>query len=327
MFSLKQKVTASFAGEYCCRKDHNLTFVSDPAELAVMFGYSAEEMRECVKDGLLSLTDEDARDLLRHKLRNQLMASDNIELTMQVRRKDGTAMWVMNRAQLIEDESGECFLCGLLLEITLSKLRYDMEKETVDQLQERVQQDSLTKVYNASTARELSEEYLGSCQEDTGCALLIVDLDNFKQINDHHGHMFGDVVLVQCAQIIRKLFRTKDIVGRIGGDEFLVLMKDIPDQEIVKTRCRQINEILRERFEQELPDYYPSCSIGVAFAPEQGKSYFQLFCCADQALYHAKESGRRQYAFYEEKDCGPTKDQSALRFANYDESVLRGCIE
>ena len=104
-------------------------------------------------------------------------------------------------------------------------------------------------------------------------------------------------------------------------------MKDIPDQEIVKTRCRQMNEILRERFEKELSHYYPSCSIGVAFSPQQGNSYFQLFCCADQALYHAKESGRRQYAFYEEKDCGPRKDKSALRFANYDESVLRGYIE
>ena len=118
-------------------------------------------------------------------------------------------------------------------------------------------------------------------------------------VNDRKGHLVGDEVLVQAAQTIKKLFRVQDVVGRIGGDEFLVLMKDISDQEIVRKRCEQLNEEFHEIYKEHLGENRLSCSIGVAFSPSHGDSYVELFHCADKALYEAKALGRDQYVFYQ----------------------------
>lgn len=159
------------------------------------------------------------------------------------------------------------------------------------------------------------------------CALLIIDLDDFKQVNDSYGHMFGDAVLVQAAQTIKKLFRSKDIVGRIGGEEFMVLMKDITDSEIVNIRCNQLNTAFHDILCRQMTENPLSCSIGVSFAPAHGRSYFELFCCADQALYLAKDQGKDRYAFYDPEGFKIWKNKSGTQFTDYDEEVLRGYID
>lgn len=196
-------------------------------------------------------------------------------------------------------EDGQEYLKGLLVEITQSKQLYDEQKKATSALQEQAERDSLTKLFNAHTVRRLTEEYFSSSAEGVNCALLIIDLDNFKQINDRYGHMFGDAVLTQAAQIIRKLFRSQDIVGRIGGDEFLVLMKDVSDRGLINKRCFQLLEAFYDTFRHQLYDFELSCSIGVAFTPAHGTLYCDLFRCADQALYQAKELGKNQYVFYD----------------------------
>lgn len=322
----KQRMTASFTSEYCCRYDECLTLESCPGELAEMFGYSEEEMERVCKGGLLHLVSEKEGLKLIRTIRTQLLQSGQIEFMFQAQKKDGTDMWIMNRGCLVEEE-GQSYIYGVFVDLTWSKYEYDKEKEVKKALQEQVCKDSLTNIYNASTARKLAEEYFAKSEQDRKCALLIIDLDDFKKVNDQKGHMFGDAVLIQAAGAIRKLFRSNDIVGRIGGDEFMVLMKDISDREIVKKRCHQLNEILKTVFEEAFSDMMPTCSIGVGFSPEHGDSYFTLFCCADQALYCAKESGRQQYIFYEEDTCGPARGKDAMQYAGYDRNVLRGYLE
>jgi diguanylate cyclase (GGDEF)-like protein len=162
-------------------------------------------------------------------------------------------------------------------------------------LQEQAQKDSLTQIYNAQTARKLAEQYLAEVPENSKCALMIVDLDDFKQVNDTYGHMLGDTVLVQTAKTIQKMFRSKDIIGRIGGDEFTVFMKDVPNKEIVNIRCEQLNKSLHNVLSSQMVNDPLSCSIGVAFAPDQGTTYYELFERADQALYRAKDQGKDTY--------------------------------
>lgn len=323
----KQRMTASFSGEYCCRYDSCLTLQSDVKELAGLFGYSEEEMSLRCEAGFLYLLEEEGREIWYEKLCRQLETSDQVELILQTRRKDGTDMWLMNRGCLIKGEDGQEYIHGILVDLTWSKYRYDKEKEAAKALHEQVGKDSLTNIYNASTSRKLAEAYFEEAGENGKCALLIIDMDDFKRVNDEKGHMFGDAVLIQAARAIRKIFRAKDIVGRIGGDEFMVLMKDISDKEIVKKRCHQLNESLRNVFEEQFSDVMPTCSIGVGFAPEHGNSYFSLFCCADQALYQAKEAGRQRYVFYEEEICGPARGKAALQYAGYDRNVLKGCLD
>lgn len=323
----KRRMTASFTSEYCCRYDECLTLESSPWELAEMFGYSKEEMEDLCRGGLLNLVPVSERRMLMENIRCQLSQSEQIELIFRALKKNGTEIWIMNRGCLAKQEDGQFYMYGVLVDLTWSKYKYDKEKEAKKALQEQVGKDSLTNIYNANTARKLAEEYFAKAGQDRKCALLIIDLDDFKKVNDQRGHMFGDAVLIQAAKAIRKLFRADDIVGRIGGDEFMVLMKDISDREIVKKRCHQLNEILKTVFEEAFSDAMPTCSIGVGFSPEHGESYFTLFCCADQALYCAKESGRQQYIFYEEVTCGPARGKEAMQYAGYDRNVLRGYLE
>ena len=323
----KKSMTASFLSEYCCRYDSCLTIESSPEDLAFLFGYSKDEMNVICQNGFLKLIEEGEREDWHAKLRQQLAKSDQLELMFRTRKKDGTELWIMNRGCLVTGEDGQEYIYGALIDLTWSKCRYDKEKEVEKALQEQIGKDSLTKLYNASTSRKLAEEFFEEEETEKNCALLIIDLDDFKKINDQKGHMFGDAVLIQAAKAIRKLFRSKDIVGRIGGDEFMVLMKDISDKEIVKKRCQQLNEILKDVFKEGFADVMPTCSIGVGFSPEHGDTYFSLFCCADQALYRAKEEGRQQYVIYEKDTCGLVRGKEAMQYAGYDRNVLRGYLE
>lgn len=212
---------------------------------------------------------------------------------VRIRKADGEYLWCRVRATGVYDEMGVLKkIVGIIIDI-------DNEKRAACELQERAERDSLTKLYNAHTTRKKTEEYLCEIDTDIKCALLIIDLDNFKHVNDTFGHMFGDVVLTQAAQIIRNMFRSQDIVGRIGGDEFMVLMKNVSDKELVDQRCIQLLHSFRNIFSEHMYGKGISCSIGVALSPVDGKGYFDLFRCADQALYHAKDLGKNQYAFFD----------------------------
>ena len=323
----KENRIHSFASEYCCKHDSCLTMKSDPASMARMFGYTEQEMESLCRKGLLNLVEESERPLFWEKLHKQLAERQQAELMLHACRKDGTDIWAMNRCCLVTETDGEEYIYGVLVDLTWSKHKYDKEKEEEKILQEQIGKDSLTNLYNASTSRKMAEEYFRLSGPDRKCALLIIDLDDFKRINDHKGHMFGDAVLIQAAGAIRKLFRANDIVGRIGGDEFMVLMKDVSDREIVKKRCQCLNEILRNVFQDQSTNLMPTCSIGVGFSPEHGDSYFSLFCCADQALYSAKAAGKQQYVFYEEATCGPARGREIMEYAGYDRNILKGYLE
>lgn len=217
---------------------------------------------------------------------------------------NGEYLWCRIRATGVYDENGALSkIVGIIIDI-------DDEKKAACALQEQAERDSLTKLFNAHTTRKKTEEYLSNVEEGVECALLMIDLDNFKQVNDNFGHMFGDMVLTEAAQTIRKLFRSQDIVGRIGGDEFMVLMKNVSNRALVNKRCLQLLEAFREIFVGQMYDHGISCSIGVAFSPIHGREYYDLFCCADQALYQAKDLGKNQYAFYDGKKM-PVKNQRA----------------
>lgn len=208
----------------------------------------------------------------------------------------GRYLWCRFRATAIRDARGN------LEKITGIIINIDAEKQAEQALQSRAEQDSLTKLLNKDAARKQAEEYFSRYGVSTGGALLIIDLDDFKQINDRNGHLFGDTVLVKVAQEIRKMFRGQDIVARIGGDEFLVVMRGVTDANLLEQRCKQLLQILGTAFRAYKITL--SCSIGIAVAPIHGQSYVELFQHADQALYRAKAGGKHGYAVYNPQDDG-----------------------
>ena len=127
-------------------------------------------------------------------------------------------------------------------------------------------------------------------------ALVVIDCDNFKEINDTHGHLEGDMSLLEISESLRRSFRKTDIIGRIGGDEFCVYMLDVPSQEFAAAKCRQLMDLVKESsIEHQL-----TVSIGISLLDGE-ETYDELFAKADQALYDAKRRGRNQIQFYEEE--------------------------
>lgn len=167
------------------------------------------------------------------------------------------------------------------------------------ELVEKVEGDSLTGLYNRSTMIEKIEEELSQDLAEEA-ALLMVDIDDFKLINDTYGHINGDAVLQEIAARINRSFRRSDIKGRLGGDEFMVMMRNIPGQQFAMQRAEYLCQSLSSIKEINGQDCQVSCSVGIAMIPRHGKTFDELYEKADVALYRAKELGKNQYVAYEE---------------------------
>ncbi|MDU7028808.1 diguanylate cyclase domain-containing protein [Robinsoniella peoriensis] len=176
----------------------------------------------------------------------------------------------------------------------------DNEKKNSQQLLEKAERDPLTKLYNKGTAHALIDNYLQSSNMGKQSALMIIDIDDFKMVNDTLGHLFGDAFLVEITSDVRKLFRESDIVGRIGGDEFIAFIKDIPGNALVFEKARQVVEAFRNLPMQESWDKSISCSIGISVFPNDGQHFQELYKKADYALYQAKKQGKNQYVHYDD---------------------------
>ena len=133
-------------------------------------------------------------------------------------------------------------------------------------------------------------------------ALVMVDVDHFKQINDRFGHGYGDRVLSRVCDLLRNALRADDLVGRIGGDEFVLLLKNVVNREAlqakIETLCQQLNQRIGENI-------IVSCSFGAAICPQDGMRFDDLYKKADAALYEAKNAGRNCARIYEEGMCSP----------------------
>jgi putative two-component system response regulator len=185
-------------------------------------------------------------------------------------------------------------IIGLLTDI-------DTLKKSALSLQDRADRDSLTQLYNKSFTQWLINDYLSRIHTNEWAGLLILDLDNFKTVNDTYGHLYGDALLTQVGTTLRKLFRAQDIIGRIGGDEFLILLKDVPHAYFLQTRCNLLLNAFRDLLGRLMPDLEVTCSIGGAIYPIHGGNYSELFQHADAALYNAKNQGKDCFCIYDPK--------------------------
>ncbi len=178
----------------------------------------------------------------------------------------------------------------------------DAEKNREILLIEKAQRDSLTGLYNKKSTEDLIERsFRADMETESRHALFLFDIDNFKAINDNLGHGFGDFVLTEFAAELRRQFRDTDILGRIGGDEFVVLMKNCGDNERVKKKLTQVCEELGREYYGEKKEYRVSASIGAAIFPEDGTHYAELYEKADKALYFSKAHGKNTFDIYDEK--------------------------
>ena len=227
----------------------------------------------------------------------------------------GEYIWVRCNFHLFEDVKTNDLIGYSYME------DIDEEKKRELDLIYKAEHDALTGLYNKDSVEKHITEFLSTAEGKSGKhAFFIMDLDNFKGINDTFGHLFGDAVISQTASKIRDLFRDIDILGRIGGDEYIALMKNISSDKIVHIKAQELIEKITDNFAQN--DI--SISIGIALFQEHGKTYEQLYKKSDAALYTSKNNGRNQYTVYEPKiETG----ESAVKAINEDEFIAPKMFE
>lgn len=176
-------------------------------------------------------------------------------------------------------------------------------------LRYKAEHDSLTGFYNKAMSEKLIRDFLSTSDAKARKhAFIMIDIDYFKSINDTFGHVFGDAVLSQTTGKIATLFRDDDILGRVGGDEFVVFMKNIYSSKIAIAKAEEIRTLLCQNYSQRGKSYQISASIGIAIYPAHGKQYDDLYSHSDSALYAAKNSGRNQAALYNDTMRGTASD-------------------
>lgn len=169
------------------------------------------------------------------------------------------------------------------------------------ELQNKAETDLLTGLLNKIATQKHIEEYLEGEGKNKNAMLCVLDIDNFKKINDTLGHAFGDQVLSELGAGIRSEFRITDIVGRIGGDEFLVFLKDIKTDEIRVKEAARVAGFFKDFKAGDYVKYSATASIGVAMYPKNGKTFEELYKAADRGVYLAKQRGKNRLCFCDEK--------------------------
>ncbi|MBI4996535.1 MAG: EAL domain-containing protein [Rhodocyclales bacterium] len=162
--------------------------------------------------------------------------------------------------------------------------------------------DPLTDLPNRLLLRDRLERAIAQGERtDTRVALLFIDLDRFKTVNDSLGHPVGDRLLREAAQRLRQCVREMDTVSRQGGDEFLIVLCDLKDGDAVTRVAEHILAAMSVPFSLDGHDVAISCSVGVAVFPEDGRDFDELLKKSDIAMYHAKEAGRNAFRYYTER--------------------------
>lgn len=181
------------------------------------------------------------------------------------------------------------------------------------ELEKRSKTDPLTGLLNKGATEELIRmmllNYYKDNKENSKCALIMIDIDKFKEINDTLGHAKGDRVLAAIGNIIKESFKGKDVAGRIGGDEFMVFLRDIEIKENALLMAERLEKQTAKLIMRPEINSYVSLSIGIAILPDHGKTFEDLYAAADKALYYVKKRGRANWKLYSEELSG-TKTKS-----------------
>lgn len=199
-------------------------------------------------------------------------------LELQLPLQDGSERWFQLIRTDIFEEGGR-YAVGMLRDI-------QKEHEERNALMKKSLCDSLTGIYNAAATKEFIAD---SLKKKRGGVLFVIDLDFFKQVNDRFGHQMGDQVIKETAHLLKRTFREGDIVGRVGGDEFVVFAQEVSSDSFIQMKCNQLQVEVNQITIGE--DFRQTVSIGAAKAEDQ-KNYELLYQQADAALYYVKERGK-----------------------------------
>lgn len=256
------------------------------------FGYSAISSNISKRIPLTkNIYSEDISDFVRI-MKETASGIPHSEIEIRIRDINGNYIWCRIRATTQYDSNKRPIkVVGVVTDI-------NNEKREQQNLVQLAQKDGLTGLLNKVTVQNLIKKSLEEYQCKQG-ALLIIDIDDFKVVNDNFGHLCGDSLIADLAQILIKQFQSSDLIGRIGGDEFIVFLPGISTEHIIDLSDNLVSNLSRIQINNS--DYHLSCSIGCSFYPKDGKDFNSLYKAADIALYHAKKFEKGKFVIYKVK--------------------------
>ena len=266
-------------------------------QIEPLLGYTVEEWRDDPDLFVRTLHPDDRDRVLAAHARTH-RTHEPLSLEYRLIARDGSVVWVRDDGCVVLDDDGApLYLQGYVLDITA-------ERELQEQLRRQALFDPLTGLANRAFFHEQLEHAVSIRREnDLTTAVVFVDLDEFKQINDQHGHSVGDEVLAILGERLKGVIRSGDSVARLGGDEFAVLLTSVAEPAEAAVVAERLLEQINASIDVAGRHLSLTASVGIAF----GSSGAELLKQADAAMYRAKANGDADYAFYDDE-----LDQAAL---------------
>lgn len=252
----------------------------------------------------LGYVEDQTRDQFEMLCNNMQNGADSFSLTFETsmmskgERKDT----INFRGQTIQEGSKKILVMGLITEIGTR-----MKDKQILITSDEGSKDSATGVLNKKTIQNEITDAINKAKATytkNPLFMIIMDIDDFKRVNDTYGHYFGDEVILTFAQTLKQVVGERGLVGRVGGDEFLVLLKDVESEDAVKVILKSIRTSLSVILEEKQPGYHFTISAGIARYNKDADNYDDLFKTADAALYIAKGKGKDRYIIYDEEKHG-----------------------
>lgn len=266
-----------------------------------IFGLS----HSCTYERLFDSIVEEERDTIRTIIDNACSREISFSVNYRITLEDKRERIILNQGECIDGPDSSRLLVGIVQDI--SEL-----KQAEDKIRYLAYYDNLTGLANRSLLREHWSRIMPEAvRQSKKLAVLFIDLDHFKQINDTMGHSSGDKVLVTIADRLKTIFRTSDIISRtngdqhssmisrVGGDEFIIIAIDIETPENAAKIAERVIESIGKPIQLEEQEVRLGGSIGLSLFPEDGDDIDQLLKNADTAMYEAKQGGRNRYLFYQ----------------------------
>ena len=276
--------------DYNCRTDVCVYKVAEANELerdSVIKGYIDNISSTGIHEDFTELFRNMIKSAMAHAHRDSLefMSAGLINSTDEYR------WYRANIVSILGKEGYVSHVIGHITDIHDEKLK-ELELEL------RADHDGLTGLLNKKATEELIKKYLEkNIESGAESALLVVDIDDFKKVNDNYGHSAGDNVLAKIGVIINDNYKGMDVAGRIGGDEFMIFLNSISSDDACRL-ADKLCKLVKGAFEGEEYDGKITLSVGIAASPEHGKDYETLYNNADKALYTAKDSGKKTWKLF-----------------------------
>lgn len=253
-----------------------------------------EDSQELInhKKTMLDFIHPDERQKYLKEIEYHVQSQTSFELIYRIVLDNQDFRWVMNRGQIVVEKDRQLTIEGLLLDVTDHKL----SQQQVEYLATR---DPLTELanryfFNDELIRQLHSDNV----QELSFALLFIDLDRFKTINDSLGHQVGDKLLKQAADRLKTIQDKNHLVARLGGDEFIVMLKDPDSKREITELADNIIRTLNQVYQVEYNRLNTSCSIGISLFPQDSSDPHELIRHADTAMYKAKDKGGNCYEFF-----------------------------